>query len=103
MELGISHLDGFIEECTTSSDVKSVRVLDLDVDSIQVLVPRERWGHFDGNILLFIDHIKQRVIFCLDDFTCFACGCNSIGYVTCRDSVNCVGSCLEIVRFNKLL
>ena len=78
MELGFTHLHCFIKECTASSDIESVRMLNFDVDSVQVLIPRERWGDFDGDVLLLIDHIEQRVIFRLDHLTCFACGCNTI-------------------------
>ena len=103
MELAISHLDSLIEESTAASDIESVRMLDLDVDSVQVLIPHERWGDFDRHILLLVDQIEQRVIFGLDDLTRFTSCCHGCLCLISWQDIKCVASCNEIVHLNQLL
>ena len=62
MELIIGDFDCLIVEHGTTGDIEPVRMLDLNVDFVQILVPCEWWGNFDWRVLLLIDLLKIRLV-----------------------------------------
>ena len=81
MELVLCDVDCLVEKHGATSHIKPIRMLHLDVHSVQVLVPRERWRHLDGYILVLLNAVNHELVLRLD----LACGFYSRldGFIKC--------------------
>ena len=71
MELVICDIDCFVEKHGASCNVESVCMLHLDIDTMEILVPREGWRHFHWCLLLLFDLVQHDLILVLHFSRCF--------------------------------
>lgn len=58
----VFNLDCLVLEGPTPGNVMSVRVLDLNLDRVQVLGPLEGWAHQDGLALFCLEPCESGVV-----------------------------------------
>ena len=73
VELVICDFDSLVVKRSAPRHIKAIGMLDLYIDSIQVLVPREWWRDFDGCRFFFLNMIKHLLVALVYLQRCVSC------------------------------